>query len=235
MKLFPLSRVAVSVMNNNSNENLFCVCVDQVFAMQLLALRWIYQRLAVTMLAAYCTIATGIHLQSFLGDGQGGSATSLTGEHNETNVTELRADIATCLARSNFDIRRAMYVTVAHKQTQVYMKVNGPKKSNKDEVEVLKRELASHKEEIIELKLQHKELAELTRPMLSRLQCFAEETSPTIDELMRRTVENRRKCGYLRKWYEEIHTLYDFHEDLIQDLAAERGKLKKICMLEELD
>jgi hypothetical protein len=183
-------------MNKNSNENLFCVCVKQVSTMQLLALLWIYQRLVVAMWAAYCKIATAIHLLHFL-------------------------------AKINFGIRRAMYVAVAHKQTQVYMamNVNEPKESNKDEVEELKRELASHKEEIIDRKLQHKELAELTRPKLKQLECFAERSSSIIDDLMRRTVDNRRKCGYLRAWYGEIRKLYDFHEALIQDLAVERCKL----------
>jgi hypothetical protein len=205
LKLFPLSRVAVSVMNNNSNENLFCVCVDQVFAMQLLALRWIYQRLAVTMLATYCKIATGIHLLHFF-------------------------------AKVNVGMRCAMYVAVAHnKQTQVYMKVNGPKKSNKDEVEVLKRELASHKEEIIELKLQHKELAELTRPKLEQLESFAERSCNIIDDLGRKMVDNRRKCDLLRAWYKDIHALYDFHEALIQDLGLARLKLDANRFWDEVD
>ena len=142
-------------MNKSSNENLFCVCAEQVFTMQLLALWWIYQRLAVAMWAAYCKIATGIHPLPALAKvrlsdcvcvrrvtnndmdatvtgslSQGGSATLLcmmTDVQNESNVTELRVEIATCISRSNFGIRRAMYVAVAHKQTQVYMKVNGPK------------------------------------------------------------------------------------------------------------
>ena len=133
-----------------------------------------------------------------------------------------------------------MYVAVAHnKQTQVYstyMKDNGRKQSNKDEIEVLERELASHKEEIIELKLQHKELAEVTRVKLDQLESFGERSCNIIDDLGRQMVDNRRKCDLLRAWYKDMHALYDFHEDLIQDLGLARFKLDAaIRFLDELD